>query len=136
MKVVAVSVGRPREIQWRGQSVRTSIFKTPLSTRVHTAGDNLEGDEQSDLSVHGGRDKAVYAYPMEHYDFWRRELRMRNCPGAHSEKILRSRVSWKTWSALAIATRWVRCSSLSRNRVCPATSLRPVSGAPTLSSGS
>jgi MOSC domain-containing protein YiiM len=74
MKLVAISVGRPREVQWRGRSVRTSVFKTPVSRRVHVARDNVEGDEQSDPSVHGGPDKAVYAYPAEHYPFWRREL--------------------------------------------------------------
>ena len=74
MKIVAISVGRPREVQWRGRSVQTSIFKTPVPQRVHVTSDNIEGDQQSDLSVHGGLQKAVYAYPAEHYDFWRREL--------------------------------------------------------------
>jgi MOSC domain-containing protein YiiM len=74
MNVVAVSVGGPREVQWREQIVKTSIFKTPVSHRVAVARDNLEGDEQSDLSVHGGPLKAVYAYPQEHYDHWRAEL--------------------------------------------------------------
>ena len=77
MKVLAVSVGRPQEVRWRGRSVQTSIFKTPIPHRVNVVHDNVEGDEQSDLSVHGGPEKAVYAYPMEHYNFWRREL-----PGA------------------------------------------------------
>ncbi len=61
-------------MQWRGRGVRTSIFKTPVSRRIRVARDNLEGDRQSDLSVHGGPEKAVYAYPSEHYGFWRREL--------------------------------------------------------------
>ena len=74
MKLVAISVGNPREVQWRGRSVETSIFKTPVSGRVHVARGNIEGDRQSDLSVHGGPEKAVYAYPAEHYDFWRRQL--------------------------------------------------------------
>ena len=74
MKLLAISVGRPREVQWNGRSVRTSIFKTPVAGRVHVARGNVEGDEQSDLSVHGGPDKAVYAYPAEHYRLWRREL--------------------------------------------------------------
>jgi MOSC domain-containing protein YiiM len=74
MKLVAISVGKPREVQWRGRSVETSIFKTPVSGRVHVARGNVEGDQQSDLSVHGGAEKAVYAYPAEHYDFWSREL--------------------------------------------------------------
>ena len=74
MKVVAISVGRPREVQWRGRKVQTSIFKTPVSHRVQVKRDNIEGDQQSDLSVHGGLEKAVYAYPAEHYTYWRREL--------------------------------------------------------------
>jgi MOSC domain-containing protein YiiM len=74
MKLVAISVGRPRKVQWRGRSVQTSIFKTPVSRRVHVTYGNIEGDQQSDLAVHGGPEKAVYAYPAEHYDYWRREL--------------------------------------------------------------
>jgi MOSC domain-containing protein YiiM len=88
MKIVAVSVGRPRQVPWRGQSVQTSIFKAPVSGRVHVAGNNIEGDEQSDLSVHGGPEKAVYAYPAEHYDFWRRELPGVDLPwGAFGENV-------------------------------------------------
>jgi MOSC domain-containing protein YiiM len=74
VRVVSISVGRPREVQWRGRTTLTSIFKTPVSGRVRVGRVNIEGDEQSDLSVHGGPEKAVYAYPIEHYPFWRREL--------------------------------------------------------------
>ncbi len=74
MDVVAISIGGPREVEWRGSVVLTSIFKTLVSGRVNVALGNIEGDQQSDLSVHGGPDKAVYAYPAEHYDFWRSEL--------------------------------------------------------------
>jgi MOSC domain-containing protein YiiM len=74
MKLVAISVGKPRDVQWRGRSVETSIFKTPVSGRVHVVRGNVEGDQQSDLSVHGGPEKAVYAYSAEHSDSWRREL--------------------------------------------------------------
>jgi MOSC domain-containing protein YiiM len=77
MKIVSVSVGLPREIQWRGKTVTTSIFKAPVSGRVPVKRLNVDGDQQSDLSVHGGADKAVYVYPSEHYAFWREEL-----PGA------------------------------------------------------
>lgn len=73
MKVVSLNVGLPRTVEWRGKSVRTSIFKAPVERRLHVATLNLEGDEQSDLSVHGGVDKAVYVYPAEHYADWRRE---------------------------------------------------------------
>lgn len=74
MRLVSVSVGTPRKTRWRGRAAETSIFKTPVSRRVHVARDNVEGDRQADLSVHGGPEKAVYAYAAEHYDFWRREL--------------------------------------------------------------
>jgi MOSC domain-containing protein YiiM len=57
MRLVAISVGRTREVQWGGRSVRTAIFKTPVSGRVHVARGNIQGDEQSDLSVHGGPEK-------------------------------------------------------------------------------
>ena len=73
-------------MQWRGRSVQTSIFKTPVSQRVHVTRENIEGDQQSDLSVHGGPEKAVYAYPAEHYDFWRREMPNAELPwGAFGE---------------------------------------------------
>jgi MOSC domain-containing protein YiiM len=74
MKIVSVNVGLPREIQWRGETVRTSIFKAPVTGPVRVERLNLNGDRQSDLTVHGGIDKAVYAYPAEHYGFWREEL--------------------------------------------------------------
>jgi len=74
MKLLSINVGLPREIQWRENTVRTSIFKEPVSSRVRVGKLNLDGDQQSDLSVHGGIDKAVYAYPSEHYAFWHQEL--------------------------------------------------------------
>jgi MOSC domain-containing protein YiiM len=74
MKVVAVSVGLPREVMWRGRAVETSIFKTPVAGPVGVKRLNLDGDKQSDLTVHGGAEKAVYVYPSEHYQFWREEL--------------------------------------------------------------
>ncbi len=75
--LVSVNAGLPREVDWRGRRVRSSIWKTPVAGRVRVSRLNVEGDQQSDLSVHGGPDKAVYAYPSEHYEYWRREL-----PGA------------------------------------------------------
>ena len=74
MKVVSINVGLPRRVPWRGRTIETSIFKAPVAGRVHIRHHNIDGDEQSDLSVHGGADKAVYAYPTEHYAFWGREL--------------------------------------------------------------
>jgi MOSC domain-containing protein YiiM len=74
MRVIAVSVGLPREVTWRGRTVETSIFKNPVSGAVRVGLLNLDGDRQSDLTVHGGAEKAVYVYPSEHYQFWRDEL--------------------------------------------------------------
>jgi MOSC domain-containing protein YiiM len=74
MKVRSVNVGQPREVFADDRLVRTSIFKSPVAGRVPIRNNNLAGDAQSDLSVHGGRAKAVYAYPHEHYAFWRAQL--------------------------------------------------------------
>jgi MOSC domain-containing protein YiiM len=70
VEVVSVNVGQPREVPWRGRRVRTSIFKEPVAGPVEVTRLGLEGDSQSDLRVHGGADKAVYAYPLEHYAHW------------------------------------------------------------------
>jgi MOSC domain-containing protein YiiM len=74
MRVISLNVGLPREIEVEGGSVLTSIYKDPVDRRLRVTTLNFEGDEQSDLTVHGGVDKAVYAYPSEHYEGWRREL--------------------------------------------------------------
>src|SRR5258705_12135471 len=74
MKVISVNVGLPREITVGGKSVRTSIWKYPVQGRVRVSTLNLDGDQQSDLSVHGGVDKAVYLCPGEHYSYWRTQL--------------------------------------------------------------
>ncbi|MEH2188802.1 MAG: MOSC domain-containing protein [Nostoc sp.] len=74
MQVISVNVGLPREVLWKGKTVTTGIFKEPVEGRVMMRSLNLDGDRQADLSVHGGKDKAVYAYPFEHYDYWRRKL--------------------------------------------------------------
>ncbi len=74
MKVVSVNVGLPREVIWRGRKVMTGIFKEPVATRVVIQRLNLVGDRQADLTVHGGVDKAVYAYPAEHYHYWREQF--------------------------------------------------------------
>ena len=74
MKLLKVSVGLPQVIQTPSEGfVTTAIFKTPVQGRVKVNDLNLAGDAQADLRVHGGWSKAVYAYPSEHYDFWRAE---------------------------------------------------------------
>jgi MOSC domain-containing protein YiiM len=74
MKVLSVNVALPRLVAWRGQTFNTGIFKQPVSGPVMMRQLDIDGDRQADLSVHGGPYKAVYAYPSEHYEFWRREL--------------------------------------------------------------
>jgi MOSC domain-containing protein YiiM len=74
VKLISVNVGLPREVKWRGRSVTTGIFKEPVKGSVMLRTLNLDGDRQADLSVHGGLSKAVYAYPVEHYEYWRNEL--------------------------------------------------------------
>ena len=74
MKILSVNVGLPREADWQGKLVTTGIFKEPVKGPVMLRALNLEGDGQADLTVHGGVSKAVYAYPSEHYAFWRTEL--------------------------------------------------------------
>jgi MOSC domain-containing protein YiiM len=74
MKLISVSVGLPREVTWHGKVVTTGIFKQRVDGRVALRKRNLDGDRQADLSVHGGEDKAAYCYPVEHYDYWKREL--------------------------------------------------------------
>ena len=74
MKLVSVNCGLPRQVLWHGQTVTTSIYKEPVQGRVPLRTLNLDGDRQSDLTVHCGTHKAVYFYPIEHYTYWRREL--------------------------------------------------------------
>ena len=74
MKLISVNVGLPREVNWKGKTVSTGIFKEPVSARVMVRSLNLDGDGQADLTVHGGLDKAIYVYSFEHYDYWRSEL--------------------------------------------------------------
>jgi MOSC domain-containing protein YiiM len=88
MQIVSVNTGMPKDVPYRGGSVRTGIFKYPVGQRVWVRRLNVEGDGQADLTVHGGRDKAVYAYPSEHYAFWRAELPGRELPwGAFGENL-------------------------------------------------
>jgi MOSC domain-containing protein YiiM len=86
MRLLSVNAGLPREVEWQGRNVLTSIFKEPVPGRVRVERLNLDGDRQSDLTVHGGVYKAVYVYPSEHYPFWREQLgRPELAPGAFGE---------------------------------------------------
>ena len=74
MKVISLNVGRPRLVLDRGREVSTGIFKSPVAGPVMMRQTNFDGDRQADLDNHGGTNKAVYAYPSEHYEYWRNEL--------------------------------------------------------------
>ena len=74
MRVRSLNVALPRLVVWKGQTFNTGIFKEPIQGQVMLRRLDFDGDRQADLSVHGGPNKAVYAYPVEHYPFWRKEL--------------------------------------------------------------
>lgn len=88
MKIVSVNVGRPRRVEFLGRNVRTAIWKAPVAGPVRVTRLSLEGDKQTDLRFHGGPDKAVYAYPSEHYAHWARALPGTDLPwGAFGENL-------------------------------------------------
>ncbi|MBW4553929.1 MAG: MOSC domain-containing protein [Aphanocapsa sp. GSE-SYN-MK-11-07L] len=88
MKLISVCVGLPREVIWKGKPVTTGIFKQPVAGRVMMRSLNLDGDQQADLTVHGGIEKAIYAYPKEHYPYWQQELPNQALPwGAFGENL-------------------------------------------------
>jgi MOSC domain-containing protein YiiM len=74
MQLVSVNVSPGVLVQWHGETVCTGIFKQPVAGRVMVRRTNLDGDRQADLRVHGGEFKAVYAYALEHYEWWQHEL--------------------------------------------------------------
>ena len=74
MKIVSLNVARPQLALYKGKTINTGIFKKLVSSPLQLRTFNLDGDRQADLSVHGGPYKAVYAYPSEHYPYWRQEL--------------------------------------------------------------
>jgi MOSC domain-containing protein YiiM len=80
MKLLSVNVSKPKNIQTPGGTMRSGINKVPVEGRVRVGKLNLEGDGQADPKVHGGQEKAVYAYSAEHYPLWNRELGEKGLP--------------------------------------------------------
>jgi MOSC domain-containing protein YiiM len=74
VRIVSVNAGLPAKLEYDGRTVVSGIVKRPVAGRVAVRRTNVEGDRQADLRVHGGPDKAVYAYPAQHYEHWRSEL--------------------------------------------------------------
>jgi len=101
--VVSVNVGRPRVVDWHGRSVRTAIFKEPVAGAVLASGVNLAGDDQADRRVHGGHDKAVYAYSVEDYRWWAGELGQELPPGTFGENLT---IAGVDLTGAAIGDRW------------------------------
>lgn len=73
-RVLSVSVGTPREFEYRGRTARSAIWKTPRVGRIAARGVNLDGDDQADREAHGGPDKAVYAYAVEDARWWEKQI--------------------------------------------------------------
>ena len=86
-QVVSVNVGAVRSVEWHGRTVETGIWKAPVAGRVAVRGVNLDGDDQADRRVHGGPDKALYAYAVEDYDWWATELGRPLEPGTFGENL-------------------------------------------------
>jgi MOSC domain-containing protein YiiM len=85
--VVSVNVGTPRGVRYRGNTVRTAIWKDPVAGRVKVGGHKVEGDVQGNPEAHGGPDKAVYAYAAEDYEWWGSELGQELGPGTFGENL-------------------------------------------------
>lgn len=103
-RVESVNVGEPRQIEWAGRIVETAIWKQPVATRVAVHGVNLEGDDQADRRVHGGVDKAVYAYSSEDYEWWGGHLGREVKPGTFGENLT---VSGLALDRALIGERWL-----------------------------
>src|SRR5215468_6695880 len=73
--LLSVNVGLPRDIEWKGRTVHTGIWKDPVPGRCRIGRLNLDGDGQGDLAGHGGEQRAVFVYQMESYRFWQERLK-------------------------------------------------------------
>tara|TARA_Y100000768_G_scaffold376426_1_gene348477 strand:- start:11302 stop:11961 length:660 start_codon:yes stop_codon:yes gene_type:complete len=74
MKILSINVSEPKKVTFNGKELITSIYKKPVANKVQVTNQGIEGDRQADLSVHGGYDKAVYAYSYSHYQLWGEKL--------------------------------------------------------------
>lgn len=102
-QVVSVNVGLAREVEWRGRRFSTAISKTSVPGPIPVRGVNLAGDDQADRTVHGGPDKAVYAYSAEDYAWWENELGRTFLPGTFGDNLTTLDVDL---GAVSIGERW------------------------------
>ena len=108
-RVLSVNVGVPRDVEWRGERVLTAIWKHPVAGRVALRGVNLAGDDQADRTVHGGPDKAVYAYAREDYDWWREHEGIDAAPALFGENLT---IEGHDLTAAIVGERWTVGSAL------------------------
>ncbi|NEW09843.1 MOSC domain-containing protein [Paenibacillus sp. SYP-B3998] len=87
MEIVSVNVGLPQTIVYQGKELVTGIFKTPISSSLYVSKVQLDGDGQADLVYHGGEDKALCVYSMEHYTYWEQKLNRKMELGAFGENV-------------------------------------------------
>lgn len=80
MKVVSLNVGEIRDVPWDGKIIQTGIYKQPVKGPIEVKGINIDGDNQGNRKTHGGVDRVVYAYPMEHYKFWKNQYPEKELP--------------------------------------------------------
>ena len=102
-RILSVNVGPAREVEWRGEVISTAIWKSPVDGRVALRGVNFVGDDQADRTVHGGADKAVYAYAREDYDYWRTAVGLDVEPALFGENLT---VEGHDLSAALVGERW------------------------------
>jgi MOSC domain-containing protein YiiM len=102
-RVASVNVGPVRKVEWRDEVITTAIWKAPVPGRVALRGVNFEGDDQADRTVHGGPDKAVYAYAREDYEYWRTHEGLDVEPALFGENLT---VDGIDLSAALIGERW------------------------------
>src|SRR5215471_8908478 len=74
-RLLSVNVGLPRDIEWKGRTVHTGIWKNPVPGRCRVGRLNLDGDGQGDLAGHGGEQRAVFVYQIESYRYWQEQLK-------------------------------------------------------------
>jgi MOSC domain-containing protein YiiM len=101
-EIVSVNVGRPRTVDWRGRRVTSAIWKEPVDGAVTIEGVNFTGDDQADRRVHGGPDKAVYAYAVEDYAWWATSIGPQK-PATFGENLTTVRIDL---NAAHIGDRW------------------------------
>lgn len=87
MEIISLNVGRPVTVDYRGKPIETGIYKMPVEGSVRLNSTGFEGDAQADLKHHGGPDKAVCAYPIEHYPYWEQQLEKKLEYSAFGENI-------------------------------------------------